>query len=80
MRPKQVLDKLKWAEGKLKTCVITIVHRGAAGNFRKIKGSDIVSTDRSFMYVRSGAETVAIPYHRIVRIEVEGKCIWERKR
>jgi uncharacterized protein (UPF0248 family) len=79
LTPKQVLDKLKWAEGKLEASTITIVHRGATGNIRKIKGSDIVSTNRSFMYVQSGREIVAIPYHRVIKIEVEGKCIWERK-
>lgn len=79
MTPKQVLDKLKWAEGKLENSVITIIHRGTSGNVRKIRGSDIVSTDRSFMYVRCGNETIAIPYHRVIKIEVEGKCIWERK-
>ncbi len=79
MRPKEVLDRLKWAEGRLGEASITIIHRGATGNLRKIRGSDILSTDRSFMYVRSGNETVAIPYHRIVRIEVGRKCLWEKK-
>ena len=80
MRPKEVLDRLKWAEGRLGEASVTIVHRGAVGDLKKIRGSDILSTDRSFMYVRSGSETVAIPYHRIVRIEVGERCVWERKR
>jgi uncharacterized protein (UPF0248 family) len=80
LRPKEVLDRLKWAEGRLKEASIIIVHRGAPHDLRKISGSDIVSTNRSFMYVRSGSETVAIPYHRIVRIEVGGEKVWERRR
>ncbi|MEM2282235.1 MAG: RNA repair domain-containing protein [Candidatus Hadarchaeales archaeon] len=78
LKPKEVLDKLKWAEGKLGSARILIVHRGAPGNVREIRGSDIVSMNRSFMYVRSAPEPVAIPYHRIVKIEVDGECVWKK--
>jgi len=76
--PREVLNRLKWSEGSLDRARITIVHRGAPGDQRVIAGSDIVLLGRSFMTVRGAEGEVEIPYHRILRVEVDGRTVWTR--
>lgn len=80
MKPRDVLNKLKWGEGGLKFAKITIIHRGAEGDRRVINGSCISELERGVMVVRSADGEVRIPYHRILKIENHEKIIWERRR
>ena len=78
MKPRDVLNRLKWYEKNLKRASVVILHRGAPGDRREIKGKDIENLGKGFMSVRSAEGEVEIPYHRILKIEVDGKVVWER--
>jgi uncharacterized protein (UPF0248 family) len=69
---------LKWASKNLDKAQVTILHRGAPGDRRLIDGGEILELGRGFMRVRSPEGEVEIPYHRVLRIEVEGRAVWER--
>ncbi|MEM2877988.1 MAG: RNA repair domain-containing protein [Candidatus Hadarchaeales archaeon] len=77
MGPRETLNRLKWCN-EMKDVKITIIHRGAPGDRKTFTEDEIVELGRSFMRVRSSSGEVEIPYHRIVRIEIGGKVIWER--
>jgi uncharacterized protein (UPF0248 family) len=62
----------------LERASIVILHRGAPGDERRIEGRSIEALGRGFMRVRSPEGGVEIPYHRILRIEVNGRKVWER--
>ncbi len=55
---------------------IFYVHRGAPGDFKVLKGEDIIDLGRSFI-THTGGE---IPYHRVFRITRSGKEILSRGR
>jgi uncharacterized protein (UPF0248 family) len=56
------------------------VHRGAPDDERAVKGSDIIDIGASFFELASvGPGSAMIPYHRVLRIEVDGALVWERR-
>jgi uncharacterized protein (UPF0248 family) len=69
---------MKWHEGGLERAILLIVHRGAPNNIKEIQGRHITELGRGFMTVGQGENAVQIPYHRIVKIVVDGKVVWER--
>lgn len=70
---KRVLDMLIWHPNKkIENCTITIKHRGAPGNLKKIPGSQIKSIEGGFMVLE---DETKIPCHRIVRINCDGKLV-----
>lgn len=71
--PRQVLNRLKWAEGGLNGVVITYVHRGGIDDMAYVNGEDVSDLGRSFFTVREGH----IPYHRIIKIEKEGEVVFQ---
>lgn len=80
MGPRDVLNKLKWhPDFRLKDAEITIIHRGAPGDKRVIKGENITEIGSGFMHVGTDLERVKIPYHRILKIETPENVIWERR-
>lgn len=72
---RDALNDLRWHRGELARAVVVYVHRGAPGDTMAVRGSDIVALRRSFFDLASGA---SIPYHRVLRIEVDGEAVWER--
>jgi uncharacterized protein (UPF0248 family) len=75
MNAKDVLNELKWRENrKLVKATIYYVHRGAPNGERLISGEEIKELGSSFF----STTDATIPYHRIFRIEYEGKTIFER--
>jgi len=74
----QVLNKLKW-NGGLERCEIVILHRGAPGNRKTIKGSQLAGFDRHYFYLRNDRDTM-IPLHRIREVILDGNLIWKRKK
>lgn len=81
MRAYDVLSKLKWhPEFSLSEARVTILHRGAPGDVRIVRGDDILELGRAFMRIRSPEGEVEIPYHRILRIETKGKSLWQKRR
>ena len=80
MGPREVLNKLKWDPSfKLEDAEVTILHRGAPGEARVFRGSDILELGSGFMRVSSPEGEVSIPYHRILRIEARGRVLWEKR-
>lgn len=75
------LNKLKWT-GKLQDCRLVILHRGAPGDEKLILGSQITEIKKShFLYREEGRkEETYIPMHRVLRVVLEEKIIWERKK
>lgn len=74
--PREVLNQLKWGpDGGLERAEVTYLHRGAPGDLMTVKGSEIVELERSFF---STAES-KIPYHRIRRIVLEGKVLYDSR-
>ncbi len=52
--------------------VVTYLHRGAPGDLTVVRGEDITELGRSFF--RTGESY--IPYHRIMKIEMEGEVVF----
>ena len=74
---KDILNELKWRENReLDEATIYYVDQGAPNDEKIITGLDIQDMEASFF---STSEAM-IPYHRIFRIEYDGKTIFERKR
>lgn len=79
MGPREVLNKLKWDPSfRLEDAEVTILHRGAPGDKRIIRGGDILELGRGLMRVATPEGEASIPYHRILRIEARGRVLWER--
>lgn len=74
------LNKLKWHQDfELEKAKVVIIHRGAPRDRLTISGSDIEDLGSGFMQVLRNEETVRIPYHRIVKIEVPEKdTVWRK--
>jgi len=73
--PREVLNQLRWTEGEsLTEAVVWYVHRGAPGNVKKIAGTSIISLGRGFF----DTNEATIPYHRILRIDYNGRIIFEK--
>jgi len=77
----QILNKLKW-HGGLDECVIVIRHRGALNDEKTIFGSDVTEVKKSYFYYinKINNQEVVIPLHRILRVMVKGKVIWEKRK
>lgn len=74
------MNKLKWGGAdKLENAKITILHRGAPNDKRVVAGTEILELGHGFMRVVSPEGEVEIPYHRILRIEIDGRVIWEKQ-
>jgi uncharacterized protein len=72
--PREVLNQLKWGpEGGLDRAEVTYLHRGAPGDEKLVKGSDIVELERSFFCTSESK----VPYHRIRRIALDGRLLFD---
>ena len=79
MGPRDTLNRLRWhPEFKLRDAKVAIVHRGLPGNIRVIEGGDIKELGPAFMRVVTPEGEVQIPYHRILRIEAQGRILWQK--
>ena len=73
---KILLDKLRWRNGyDFEKVVIFYLHRGAPGDFKELKGSEIAKIGRSFITTK---EDTMIPYHRVLKIVYDDKTLFER--
>jgi uncharacterized protein (UPF0248 family) len=72
---KDILDMLRWREGYgLEGAEVWYLHRGAPDDTIVVKGSEISSLGRSFF---STGES-EIPYHRVFKVVLRGRVIFER--
>lgn len=78
MGPREVLNKLKWhPDFEINEAEITILHRGAPGDRRTIRGENIIELGKGFMVVRRGRDKIRIPYHRILEIDTPTETVWQ---
>jgi len=74
--PREVLNKLKWSEGKsFEDATIWYIHRGAPGDIRTIYGRDVKNLGPGFFETSDST----IPYHRILRIEYMGEVVFDKE-
>ncbi len=76
--PRLLLNEIKW-RFDLARCRVYYIHRGAPGNIKAVEGSAIRTVDRAFLIFEGEPHEVYIPYHRIVRIEFDGRVVFERQ-
>ncbi|MCQ8892116.1 MAG: DUF504 domain-containing protein [Candidatus Methanosuratincola sp.] len=77
---REMLNKIKWSgEGGLGGYGIVIIHRGAPGNRRVIRGEDVKDIAPRALICSEGGEEVVIPYHRVVALIRDGRVIWDRR-
>ena len=76
--PRDIFNEIKW-RFDLSKCKIYYIHRGAPGNMKIVEGSMIKGIGRSFLVFHGTMEDAYIPYHRIIRIDHEGKTVFDRK-
>lgn len=81
--PREVLNELKWREGyDLAEAAIWYVHRGAPGDARIVRGDQVERLGTSFLELASDeapGRHASIPYHRVFRIDYEGRPLWVRR-
>jgi uncharacterized protein len=77
--PRDVLNRLRWEDGRdrLEGVVIFYRHRGAPNDTATLRGEDVQAIGRSFLDLPEGAR---LPMHRILRIDVDGRTLWDRTR
>ena len=75
--PREVLNRLKWSKGEsLDDAVIWYTHRGAPGDIMSVVGSKIRGLGQGFFET----DDATIPYHRIQRIEYNGRVVFDKSR
>ena len=76
MGPKEVLNRIKWAETDgFQDIEVWYIHRGAPQDTKIVTENDIKSLGKSYLEL----EEASIPYHRIIKIIHRGKVVYERK-
>jgi uncharacterized protein (UPF0248 family) len=74
----EVLNRLRW-KGGIERAEIVILHRGAPGDRKTIRGSQITGLDRHYFYYSESGRETTIPLHRIREMWLEGKPVWKRE-
>jgi uncharacterized protein (UPF0248 family) len=73
---KNALNMIFWHPDRdIKKCRVTFLNRGSLGNLKTIQGNMVDRIQGGFMILLDGAQ---IPYHRILKIECNGKIIWKK--
>ena len=74
---RDVLLRLYWTDRKsFQRASIVYLSRGAPGDVSSIKGERVEHLGRSFIEARG----LTLPYHRVLRVVLDGKVLWERKK
>ena len=73
---RHIINMILWhPEMEINEIRITYIHRGAPGNLKKINGNSLKRVERGFLILSDGTQ---IPYHRIVKIEINNKILWKK--
>jgi len=76
---RDLLNREKWAsDAGLGSLEVVILHRGAPGDLKVIKGESIADVAPRAMIVREEGEETVIPYHRVRIIRRGDTVIWRR--
>ena len=77
MKPREILNRIKWSESEaLEGVEIWYLHRGAPENTRKIGGEGVVELGKNYLEL----ENASIPYHRILKIVYHGEVVYEKRK
>jgi len=78
---RDLLNKIIWdPRENRESYEVTFVHRGVAGDIKRVSMSKIVKVERSwFTYLESGDEQL-IPLHRVLSVtnRETGKILWSK--
>jgi uncharacterized protein (UPF0248 family) len=78
---RDLLNKIKWTSDKgLEDCEIVIVHRGAPGDLKVIKGIYVKDVAPRAIICEEDEEELIIPYHRIMTIRRGHEVLWEKRK
>jgi len=82
---KNILNGLRWqSELNPSDYSITYRHRGAPGDVKTVRASDIKSLGKSYFTLQSasGEEETVIPFHRVleVRRSTDGSILWVKRK
>lgn len=73
---KNIINMILWhPEMDINNTKLTYIHRGAPGNLKIIHGYSIERMERGFVLLKEGTQ---IPFHRIVKIEINNKILWQK--
>jgi uncharacterized protein (UPF0248 family) len=73
---RNIINMILWhPEMDINEIEITYIHRGAPGDLKKINGNSLERVERGFLILNEGTQ---IPYHRIVKIEINNKILWKK--
>ena len=88
------MNEVRWRLGRFDDLAIAYRHRGAPGDERVVQGREVGEVTRGWLVIRRrvgsasvGAgrrrtgplgPTASIPWHRVLRIELDGHVLWER--
>ena len=76
--PRDVLNEIKWRYNKLSEVKIFYLNRGSPNNEAMKEGKDIIWMDKFCICFYGVPYNSYIPYHRIRRIELNGKVVFIR--
>jgi len=73
---RHIINMILWhPEMEINEIRITYIHRGAPGDLKKINGNSLKRVERGFLIL---SDETQIPYHRIVKIEINNKILWKK--
>jgi uncharacterized protein len=73
---RHIINMILWhPEMEINEIKITYIHRGAPGDLKKINGNSLKRVERGFLIL---SDETQIPYHRIVKIEINNKILWKK--
>jgi len=71
---RDLFNEIKWTKD-IRLVEIWIIHRGAPGDKKRIKGKDIGDIHKSSFDVGSSS----IPFHRVLTVVYDGDIIFQRQ-
>ena len=82
---KNILNRLRWvAEEKPDEYLITYRHRGAPGDIKQVRASDIGKLGKSYFTLADDpdSEEVIIPFHRVLELRniARDVVIWRSRK
>jgi uncharacterized protein (UPF0248 family) len=76
--PRDILNEIRWKHYDLCKCKIYYINRGSPGDMTNVEGDKIIEISRGFLTLKNIPYEKYIPYHRIIKIEYEGKIAFIR--
>lgn len=73
---RNIINMILWhPEMDINDAKLTYIHRGAPGNLKAIRGDSIERMEGGFVLLKEGTQ---IPFHRIIKIEINNKILWQK--